>query len=439
MCFLSESCRRLGLLEGDNHWEETMEEAVLTAPPGKIRTLFAIIITSCHPSSPKELWEKFKDSMCDDILRLKRLANPDSNIALDDSIFNQCLFKIDNLCKSMCNRSSTEFGLDEPIYEQDNNMSNALNLSELEQYVNTNRPKLNDQQRDAYEFIMNRLSSDDGGIIFLDAPGGTGKTFLLNLILSSIRLNQQVAIAVASSAIASTFSIGGRTAHAALKIPLDIASKENPTCNISRNSTDGRLLQESKIIVWDKCSMAHRKSLDALNVTLKDLRNTNYFMGGVLLLLAGDFRQILLVIKNSTPAEELDACLKSSSLWYHVSKISLTLNVRTFLFGDVNAKKFSDTLLVIGNGVKNKPHSNEITLNSDICQLVSSCQDLVKKVFPNLTENFMSNKWISERAILTPRIECANKINNIIQEKVNGTSRTYLSIDTVMDGNKSVY
>lgn len=45
---------------------------------------------------------------------------------------------------------------------------------------------------------------------FLDAPGGTGKTFLLSLILAKIRSQQKIALAVASSGIA---------AHSALKLP----------------------------------------------------------------------------------------------------------------------------------------------------------------------------------------------------------------------------
>ena len=52
---------------------------------------------------------------------------------------------------------------------------------------------------------------------FLDAPGGTGKTFLISLILAEIRSNNGIALAVALSGIAATLLDGGRTAHSALK------------------------------------------------------------------------------------------------------------------------------------------------------------------------------------------------------------------------------
>ncbi|GFU81985.1 uncharacterized protein TNCV_516661 [Trichonephila clavipes] len=43
---------KLGLLEDDNHWDATMEEAVLCCSPLQIRELFAILICTCGLSNP---------------------------------------------------------------------------------------------------------------------------------------------------------------------------------------------------------------------------------------------------------------------------------------------------------------------------------------------------------------------------------------------------
>ncbi|GBP47412.1 hypothetical protein EVAR_85004_1 [Eumeta japonica] len=64
--------------------------------------------------------------------------------------------------------------------------------------------------------------------------------------------------------------------------------------------------------------MAHRKSLEALNRTLQDLRDNPNVMRDVLLILSGDFRETLPAIPKSTPADEIDACLKKSVIWEHV-------------------------------------------------------------------------------------------------------------------------
>ncbi|GBP09385.1 ATP-dependent DNA helicase pif1 [Eumeta japonica] len=64
--------------------------------------------------------------------------------------------------------------------------------------------------------------------------------------------------------------------------------------------------------------MAHKKSLEALDRTLKDLRSNHNRFGGAMILLLGDFRQTLPVIPRSTPADELNPCLTSSNLWKHI-------------------------------------------------------------------------------------------------------------------------
>jgi PIF1 helicase. len=55
--------------------------------------------------------------------------------------------------------------------------------------------------------------------------------------------------------------------------------------------------------------MVHKKSLEALDRTMKDLRNNQNRFGETMILLAGDFRQTLPEIPRSTPVDELNACL----------------------------------------------------------------------------------------------------------------------------------
>ncbi|GBN18473.1 hypothetical protein AVEN_125403-1 [Araneus ventricosus] len=76
----------------------------------------------------------------------------------------------------------------------------------------------------------------DGGLFFLDASGGTGKTFLFNVLSAQTQKDKKVAIAVASSGIAATLLDDGRTPHSVLQLPLNIAHEETPVCNITKNS-----------------------------------------------------------------------------------------------------------------------------------------------------------------------------------------------------------
>lgn len=57
----------------------------------------------------------------------------------------------------------------------------------LRETIQRNVPLLNQQQKYAYDTLMKVVNNGTGGIFFLDAPGGTGKTFLISLILATIR------------------------------------------------------------------------------------------------------------------------------------------------------------------------------------------------------------------------------------------------------------
>lgn len=78
--------------------------------------------------------------------------------------------------------------------------------------------------------------------------------------------------------------------------------------------------------------MPHKKFLEPLNITFKDLGDQS-LMGGV----AGDFRHTLPMIRRPTPSHELNACLKRSGLWRSVNKFSLITNMRIHLRGEIGA------------------------------------------------------------------------------------------------------
>lgn len=190
---------------------------------------------------------------------------------------------------------------------------------------------------------MEVVKDDSGGIFFLDAPGGTGKTFLISLILATIRSQNEIVLALASSGITATLLESGRTAYSALKLPLNMEINETLTCNISisKKSAMAEVLKKCKLIIWDECTMAHKKSLEALDRTMQDLRNRNSLFGGAMILLSGDFRQTLPVVPRSTMADEINACLKSSFLWPHyVKTLKLSMNMRVEMQKESCGKQF---------------------------------------------------------------------------------------------------
>ncbi|KAL4118949.1 hypothetical protein QTP88_011827 [Uroleucon formosanum] len=433
-----EACQLLGLLENDSHWDLTLADSVVSSNAYQIRTLFAIIITTCFPSQPIQLWNKYKDAICEDILHRLRIQTNNPDIQITDEIYNEGLILIEDQCLTIANKLLIEVGMIAPnrsmhdAFNQELNRELQYNVDTLQEFVRNNVPLLNEQQKQVYETLMPAVDNNTGGLFFLDAPGGTGKTFVISLILATIRSRCDIALALASSGIAATLLDGGRTAHSALKLPLNLNTIDTPTCNISRSSAMGKLLMQCKLIVWDECTMAHKKSLEALNFTLKDLRRNNNIFGGLMILLAGDFRQTLPVVPRGTPADELNACLKASPLWNNVKTLSLTTNMRVQLQNDQSAAQFFKQLLDLGNGkVPVDATSGLITLTNDFCRFVDTQLVLIENVFPNISENYKNYAWLSQRAILAAKNNDVHALNFTIQSKIAGDLVTYKSVDSI--------
>ncbi|XP_050340250.1 ATP-dependent DNA helicase PIF2-like [Bactrocera neohumeralis] len=322
--------------------------------------------------------------MSEDILHRIRVS---SDLEVNEEMHNQTLLLIENMYYLMCGSLLVRLGMPAP----DRGMNGAFNTEierereydphELIQSVQSNVLLLNPKQKEVCDTLINAIDDGNGGLFFLDAPGGTGKTFLMSLILATVRARSEIAVAIASSGIAATLLDGCRTAHSALKSPLNLQTTEQPTCNISKHSAMAKVLVESKIIIWDECTIAHKRALEALDRTLKDLPNDSRYFGGAMILLSGDYRQTLPVIPRSTAADEINAYLKASNLWRYVKKLQLPVNMRVALLNDLAADDFSKQLLTIGNGrVPVDESGGLISFPSNFCNFVSSKDELINKM-----------------------------------------------------------
>ena len=84
----------------------------------------------------------------------------------------------------------------------------------------------------------------------INAPGGCGKTFLLNEILAYSRGMGKKCIATASSGIPATLLKGGRTACSIFGNPIPILNTS--TCPIKANSKLGQLILATELLIWDE-------------------------------------------------------------------------------------------------------------------------------------------------------------------------------------------
>ncbi|GFV93262.1 ATP-dependent DNA helicase [Trichonephila clavipes] len=145
------------------------------------------------------------------------------NLEFSTEIFNEALIIVEDKVRSLGGSDLKSFGLPQPNRDsctiEDVLRQRTYNVRELRRFLEENDDKMLPDQREIFQKITESVFQETSGIFFLDAPGGTGKTFPLNLILAKVRESGEIALAVASSGITATLLAGGRTAHSTFKLP----------------------------------------------------------------------------------------------------------------------------------------------------------------------------------------------------------------------------
>ncbi|XP_021974611.2 uncharacterized protein LOC110869685 [Helianthus annuus] len=421
-----EACYAYGLLNDDKEWNDALSEAKLWASGSQLRELFVTMLLFCEVNRPAQLWAQNWEILSDDILYLKRRLFMFPGLHLsDDQLKNYCLIELNELLEK-----------------------NGKSLSDFTDMPQSDTSLLDkmDNRLIREELIIDSVTTRKGGFYFVYGPGGTGKTFLYKAIMSRLRSMGMIALAVASSGIASLLLPGGRTTHSRFAIPLELL--QNSTCAIKQNTQLAHLLQEVRLIIWDEAPMMQKYAFEALDKTLRDIlgfpayANRERVFGGMPVLLGGDFRQILPVIPKGKREDVVQACINKSYLWKSCKLFRLHRSMRVNEYTstgvlDMDRQRFNKWLLEIGDGIvpsKTKEGEDEPTwIEIPTRFIVDGCglpvESIVNAVFPSFTERQVDEDFLCERAILTPRNIDADEINDYMFAQLRRTTKTYKSSD----------
>jgi hypothetical protein len=321
-------------------------------------------------------------------------------------------------------------------------MQIAFDRPLLQQQIEHNLPLLNTLQRAAYNSVIEAVNGEPS-LFFLDGPGGTGKTFVENLLLATVWKTGGIALAVASSGIAAILLDSGRTAHSTFRIPIDIDL--DSYCGVDIESPGAFLLQKVQLIIWDECSMQHRYCFEAVDMTLRDIRgNEQLPFGGVTVLFAGDFQQCLPVVPSGSRSQITSASLKASNLWNGITVLRLEENLR-LLAGNltvpqrVAAEEYADWILKIGEGRIRSETEESIEIPSNMRVQDNKLSQLIATIYPGIGESIVSPEYLSERAILAARNIDVDALNDEILDLLPGNERVYLSADSVSAEDEETY
>ncbi|GJZ19453.1 hypothetical protein Tco_0556043 [Tanacetum coccineum] len=249
-----------GLIKSDSYIHECLRESSMHELPYALRRLFATILIFCEPGDVRKLRDDHYESLSEDYTL---------NCTRVERVQNMVLTDISAILQSM-GRSISDFDL----------------------------PNIAADVR-PYAFGCRTF--------FIDGPGGIGKTFLYKALLDIVRSRGLIALATASSGAAANNMTGGRTAHSRFKIPINLST--NSMCNIKKQSGLAKLLCQAKLIIWDEASMAKRQAVEAVDRTMQDITGVKLPFGIKIMVLGGDFRQVLSVVRRGTRAQIVDSSL----------------------------------------------------------------------------------------------------------------------------------
>ena len=413
--------------------------------PQSLRYLYVTILTSCNPSDPRMLWEESLHFLSEDFQRDLDCDCTDRRVVyqtllaverhLEGNGFHLCDYPA---LPQLCEFEDLRVGesMRNPLID----LERSYDRRAMEEIVGG--PALNESQQRIFDRILSAVNDEQATekLFFVDGPGGTGKSFLLENLIATVRLDGKIALAVATSGIASLQLTGGRTAHSVFKLPIKLTAES--TCSIPRQSHRARLLREASIIVWDEAPMMHKHGFEALDRTLRDLMGNDLLFGGKVVVISGDFRQILPVVLRGSNSDIINACVKKSPLWRSFVILRLTTNMRVLQSRTARdallSQEFARFLLEVGEGRQapceqcgrqyaHVPKAMMMTQGSSDDVLGS----LINHVYPDISNNVMADGFLSGRAILTPWNVEVHTINDRILDRLQTEYNEYYSIDCV--------
>jgi hypothetical protein len=116
------------------------------------------------------------------------------------------------------------------------------------------------------------------------------------------------------------------------------------------------LVRKADLIIWDEASMMHHRIFEAVDHTLRDLMQLDdahaidRIFGGKIVVLGGDFRQILPVVPKGGREDIVNASLLRSHLWQHVTILHLHINMRVMATNSKEQREFAKWVLNVGDG-----------------------------------------------------------------------------------------
>ena len=376
------------MLIDDAEYISVMQDMVNTeCSVDALRRDFACLVVRCNPTNGRSIFEMFLPDLCG-------VENPQ----FEDI---ECtIWAVESYANEL-GRSLADFGWELPalrmVVQSDHDTLDVHEHNRDVAYAS-----FSEEQHSHAAEVLAAVASGQGGIFYLQASGGCGKSFWANGVGAALSAMGQQPIMVAASALAAAVLRGGRTAHSVFHIPIEC--DEDSFCTF--DSAAVALMQSASCIFWDECSMVHQHVADCVSRSLQDCLQNQQPFGGKVVIFMGDFQQLLPVVRHGNG----DVFTLMRARWWHsVRLLRLTKNFRS------DDPVYCSMLRDVGMGV-----FPSVTVPPEC--MASSIGDLVARVFGS---DFDS----PGRHVVTTTLEAAAEINSYVILQLPGELVSATSAD----------
>ena len=157
---------------------------------------------------------------------------------------------------------------------------------------------LNIGQEAAYNAVL------EGKSVFITGSGGTGKSFLLNLLYN--KCPKVVSLTALTGCAALLLHQKAKTIHSWAGIGLGKDPVPSLVANVRKSRQACIRWLKTEILVIDEISMMTTELFEKLDQVGRKIRRSDAPFGGLQIVLVGDFYQLPPVIKDDEEATEND-------------------------------------------------------------------------------------------------------------------------------------
>lgn len=280
---------------------------------------------------------------------------------------------------------------------------------------------MTEEQRKAFDGIIQGIQSGEQMTFFLQGSGGTGKTRIMKALFHEYRSQKKNVACVAQTGIAASLLPLGSTAHRHFKIPL--SAEENMHSTLDHESNEAEYLRQLDLIIWDEATMADRRILECVHKLMTTLRydQNNKIFGGCPFVFAGDWKQTLPVVPDAPGEGVINYTAIEWPWWKEVKVIQLTANMRA-----KDDPQFAEYCAKVGSGEANifpERRTADQLVRLPVNRLIGSTKELITKIYGDEGSPDQKRELFQKSAILAVDNKTVFDLNN----KILGTFQFTIS------------